>query len=369
MDDNNIEKEVLSIRLRPFPGNTFSSPKHAWPTWSPNTLGCAIDSGPGPRGYIGCLLTPEAYLQRFGEEFVPTPPPGVRPIGNNLAEHDVYQNAIAAYNKEQRVMKLFRNKLINCVDLEVQMTLGTGEEMMTMTPREIYSRLERLYGTISATELGEELSKLSVPITSASEWMPLLGIHVTVHRLHQMNGQALGHNLKIQLLREAISNIGHFEFAIASFENDSPLGHNDRTFEHFVTRMNIAHSMIRGDRIATAASLFGKRSAEPDPNNFTRKRSEQYAGSATEPIPDDASTKNPTDGLELMRLNIMRDVKSLLSKKEPKPLSFNHYCWSHGTGNHDSKSCKHPKPGHVATASAKNKLGGSEFVYKKRENK
>ena len=63
----------------------------------------------------------------------------------------------------------------------------------------------------------------------------------------------------------------------------------------------------------------------------------------------------------------MNEIKGLMKKNESK--SYNYYCWSHGIGNHDSKSCKHPKPGHVATATSKNKNGGSEYVYKKRNNK
>ena len=131
--------------------------------------------------------------------------------------------------------------------------------------------------------------------------------------------------------------------------------------------MNIAHSMIKNTKTATAASLFGKRSAEPDTSNFVRKRQEPYAGSATTGNPDGDEQKSAPDGFATMRLNIMNEIKGLMKKNESK--SYNHYCWSHGIGNHDSKSCKHPKPGHVATATSKNKNGGSEYVYKKRNNK
>ena len=88
--------------------------------------------------------------------------------------------------------------------------------------------------------------------------------------------------------------------------------------------MNIAHSMIKTKTTATAASLFGKRNADPD--NFVRKRTEFYAGSATNSNPDGGNVKKPTDGLETMRLNIMNEVKGMMSKMEHKPLSYNHYC-------------------------------------------
>ena len=168
--DTNIEKETLQIRLRPFPEMAFPKQKLAW---SPHTLGCAIDSGNGARGLIGHLLPPASYLARYGEAFVPTAEPGARPVGVARAELILYENTLAAYNTEQRVMKLFRNKLI-------------------------------------------------IPITDSQELMPLLGLHVTVHRLHQNNVQALGHNMKIQLLADPLGPIGHFDQSIADFEIERP---------------------------------------------------------------------------------------------------------------------------------------------------
>ena len=132
--DTNVEKETLQIRLKPFPGLAFPSPKHAWPSWSPHTLGCAIDSGNGPRGLIGYLLSPAAYLARFGDAFVAREAPVDPGAGAAREVQRAHLNATAEYNKEQRVMKLFRNKLINCLDHDVTISVGTGEQLMTSTP-------------------------------------------------------------------------------------------------------------------------------------------------------------------------------------------------------------------------------------------
>ena len=142
--DTNVEKETLQIRLKPFPGLAFPSPKHAWPSWSPHTLGCAIDSGNGPRGLIGYLLSPAAYLARFGDAFVAREAPVDPGVGAARDAQIAHINAMAEYNKEHRVMKLFRNKLINCLDHDVTISVGTGEQLMTMSPRDIYTRLETL---------------------------------------------------------------------------------------------------------------------------------------------------------------------------------------------------------------------------------
>jgi hypothetical protein len=68
---------------------------------------------------------------------------------------------------------------------------------------------------------------------------------------------------------------------------------------------------------------------------------------------------------ENLKATLIKEVKTLMATGKRPP---NHYCWTHGVGNHDSKSCKFPKLGHVATASAKSKSGGSDHVYKKRKN-
>ncbi len=69
----------------------------------------------------------------------------------------------------------------------------------------------------------------------------------------------------------------------------------------------------------------------------------------------DTNPKSSSEGFEEIKLNLLKEVKALMSKDKK---SLNHYCWSHGPGNHDSKSCKYPKPGHVATATANKKCGG-----------
>ena len=64
----------------------------------------------------------------------------------------------------------------------------------------------------------------------------------------------------------------------------------------------------------------------------------------------------PTIGkseFEELKAFMVKEVKTLMAagKKPPK-----HYCWTHGVGNHDSKSCKFPKLGHVENATAKKNL-------------
>ena len=364
MDEHNEDsKDISSIKIKPFPGTTFQNHKQAFPTWSPHIIGAARDSGPGVAGHIGLLISAENYLAAYNVAFAPAQEPGILDPNANAAEIITHHQALRTYNREQRFVKLFRNKMINAIDEAAQITLGTPEELAIMHPRDILAGLERHYGTVSSTELTIELAKLSIPITRSEEWMAALGLHMTVHRLHQRNHQPLGENAKIEYLKQALSTIGHFDTAIERFEHDRPLLHNERTFANFVNKMNIAHSMVKSEEPFTAASLYGKK--RNDDGTFERSAKKgNYAGAAAI-VPAQEDPKTTSGGFEEMKLNLLKEVKAFMSKEKK---SFNHYCWSHGTGNHDSKSCKFPKPGHVATATAKNKSGGCELVFKKRKN-
>jgi hypothetical protein len=256
MTEDTNEKDVLSIKIPSFPGPNFSNNhKAAFPTWSAQLIGAAMDAGPGPTGHAGLILTAEAYHERFGHDFVPRLDPGAEPRNANAE----WRSNSSAFNREQRFIKLFRNKLMKAIDLTAQTMVGNPDELIAMHPRLIFSALTRNYGTVSATELTEELAKLAIPISVPEEWPPLLALHYTVHILHTKNHQPLGEHQKIELMKAALTPIGHFDAAITKFEDDRPLRHMDRTFINFVAKMGIAHSLIRSDKPPSAASLFKRK--------------------------------------------------------------------------------------------------------------
>ena len=371
VNGNNVDKDISSINIKPFPGPTHQSHKHAWPTWWPHVVGCARDSGPGIAGHAGLILSAAEYTRRFHNAFQARIMPQELGHGANEAERANHAQETAEYLKEERFVKLFRNKLITAVDEEAQTACGTGEMLADMHPRELLDRLGLLFGRVISTELLMEAAKLTVPITYPYEWLPLIGLHLTVHRLHELNNQPLGENQRIELLKEAISPIGYFEYEIRRFESDHPLGDNNRTYHTFVQRMNVAHGQIREDRPPPSSSLFGKRTQQDAgvtvTNNFIRRR-HPYAGSLSETTPVDSfdpPSKMGSD-YEVLKANLIKDIKASLGDPRKERL-LNHYCHTHGTGDHDSRSCKRPKEGHILTATAKNKMGGSENIFKKRK--
>jgi hypothetical protein len=371
-NETSPDKDVNSIKIKPFPGPVHQSHKHAWPTWHPHVIGCARDSGPGIAGHAGLILSAAEYQRRFALVFQAKVMPGALALDADADVRAAHLLETADYLKEERFVKLFRNKLLMAIDEEAQTACGTGEMLADMHPRDLLGLLEGLFGRVSSTELLMEAAKLTVPISYPHEWLPLIGLHLTVHRLHELNHQALGENQRIELLKEAITPIGYFEYEIRKFESEHPLGDIGRTYHAFVTQMNIAHSQIREDRPPPSSSLFAKRTQQDAgitvTNNFVRRR-HPYAGSVLEIPHVDTSDPLPTgtSEYEVMKAMLIKEIKASLGGQPRKERLLNHYCHTHGTGNHDSRSCKRPKEGHILTATAKNKMGGSENVYKKRK--
>ena len=148
-EQTNPEKDVNSIKIKPFPGPIHQSHKHAWPTWYPHVVGCARDSGPGIAGHAGLIISAAEYHRRFHVVFQAKVLPA--PLEGEFHENDRIAHAqqTAEYLKEERFIKLFRNKLLMAVDDEAQTACGTGEMLADMHPRDLLGRLEGLFGRVS----------------------------------------------------------------------------------------------------------------------------------------------------------------------------------------------------------------------------
>ena len=126
-NETSTYKDINSINIKPFPGPVHQSHKHAWPTWHPHVIGCARDSGPGIAGHAGLVLSAAEYARRFGIAFQAKLMPGALAFGADPDARAQHALETADYLKEERFVKLFRNKLLLAIDEEAQTACGTGE--------------------------------------------------------------------------------------------------------------------------------------------------------------------------------------------------------------------------------------------------
>ena len=244
-----------------------------------------------------------------------------------------------------------------------------------MHPRDMLRILDELYGVHSLQELDNMKAQLEIPIEHPEEWIPLWSLHKNIHHTLARHNRVVDEESKISYMMRCVKPIGLFDFAIRLFENERPIGDRLRTFGNFCIKLNNAHANIPNETLHTAASLFSsnksilKRPAaelDESSSNFVRssKRSNDYAGAASTSSTPAPNSGTLEEGQNIDKAELLKDLKAMMAKE--KKVSSNHYCWTHGTGNHDSKLCRYPKPGHVETADIPSPGGGSTHKYKKK---
>ena len=144
-NETSLDKDVNAIKIKPFPGPAHESHKHAWPTWFPHVVGCARDSGPGIAGHAGLIISAQEYQRRFGVAFQAKVLPLDLAHDADAAQIAIHTRETADYLKEERFIKLFRNKLLMAIDEQAQTACGTGEMLADMAPRDLLARLEGLF--------------------------------------------------------------------------------------------------------------------------------------------------------------------------------------------------------------------------------
>ena len=76
------------------------------------------------------------------------------------------------------------------------------------------------------------------------------------------------------------------------------------------------------------------------------------------------------DGYDAIGLKILQKIDKKLDDQTTTPSKsqkrkrgtrrvLDHYCWTHGAGNHKSCDCRFKKDGHKDTATIDNRMGGS----------
>ena len=75
------------------------------------------------------------------------------------------------------------------------------------------------------------------------------------------------------------------------------------------------------------------------------------------------------DKIQLKMLQILERIDSKLDASNPNDRKrirriLDHYCWTHGAGNHKSCDCRNKKEGHKDNATFDNRMGGSNAYCK-----
>jgi hypothetical protein len=314
---------TLRVAQTQLNGNAASIPSH---------------SGDGIHGHLALTLTPEQYLALTGVEFVPPVNPPAQPDHPNGATaaqiteiNRLHVAAQATFRTYYETDKALRNQLILAtpsayVRALYDDTLGFGN----VTCLQLLIHLWHNYGRITQTELDANLLRM------AAAWNPPTPIEVLFSQLEDGVRFATAGNdppSMPSVVRQGYNIVyatGLFDVACREWRC---LPDPNKTMPIFQAHF---HAADHDRRLTATSSSAGYHGAA---NAVTALPTPARRPSAPATSASSAAGTAPTTS---------RPIRS--------------YCWSHGhlqNPRHTSATCKNKRDGHIDTATAADRLGGS----------
>jgi len=234
------------------------------------------------------------------------------------------------------------------------------KELHQLSIRDIVGSLYEQYGeephTTDVTTLKERLLTLYSPATMSVD--QFISTHSAVHTHLRSIGLEMNHFDKIDALEKALRPCTLYDRAIDHFMLTYPnVTDKNRNFLQFskairdyAPKTNEATAASRG--YSTAAAVTTAATSAPDVLTLQQQMlsMQQNIAQLTQ---------------ALRSAGVMTQSAAAATTMEQP----NAYCWTHGLCWHSGKDCKTPEAGHVPTATAQNKCGGSEREYRPRPSK
>jgi hypothetical protein len=303
-------------------------------------------SGGALYGHAALTYSPDAYaLLTNGLPYViPIQPPeeAVIPPGTNAANRTAlllrHVNDLAAYDLHVGLDQILRALLIDAVpEICISDLDHRVHGFRNVTTLTLLTHLWTHYGQISEADISMN------GIRMGQDWHPTSNFQTLVRQLQLGNDFATDANMPIadvalaHLGYELVNKTGVFAHACWMWRGFDAA---EKTFDHFCTHFRKAWN----DRHSTMESA-----------GFN-------AAHAVIPA------VTPVDELKAEIVQL----KAALASKKRTPVDYTkaptHYCWTHGTGYnpaHTSATCSARKTNaaHQITATASNKLGGSDKIH------
>ena len=311
-----------------------------------NARAIPCDLGGGNNGHLGLIMTPAAYLTRPGAEvFVPPESPGLLtapPAAANqavAAEHKrVHNNQLMVFQLYQSVRTALINQITAAVDHTFLQALCDADfGFHDVQPYELLAHLKTTYGVLTGLEIEQNRARLAEAWDPTSPIETLWARIVEIRRVATDANQAISDAAVIALVLPMFERTGLFLHSVNAWNG---LELANQTFDRFKSHFTRANEL----RVTTLSSA-DVRFADANAATSTYR--------TTTPPVDMHPRPNGTDtGSVSVSGNRM------------------YYCWSHGLGSspaHTGINCRSPRVGHIATATAFKRQGGSN-IFSTRED-
>lgn len=309
----------------------------SWPIWKLAVLDLLEATTSTPHGLLSHAMPEAAYILLTGDAAAPVPPvdPGPPPNNATVAQTAANKYANELFDRHQRALKLCKTQILaslnaEALDLLTEPTHGTRRR----TILDIMTMLEAQYGQLMATDLAQQKNILLIPFQPPKPIRDYIRKHREVHRICEAAGQPLSQADTVAALRLGVRNVPYLATAV----------------QHFVT----AHPTVQAQTFPLLATLLGQAEDNGEPQPTTG--SAGYAGASVTEPPVALTMSNVQDMIAAaVTAALQTRPKTTAGRPKGTPL----YCWSHGPCAHASQDCKKPRPGHIATATDKDRQGGA----------
>ena len=343
---------------------TFESIQIAQIQLNANSTSIHSNGGDGEQGHLSLTVTPEEYvLTSTGNvPFIAPINPPVNPdhaanatVGQISENNRIHLENQKTFRQYHDIDKALRNQLIEAVPAVYITTLshpqmGFGK----VTCLQILTHLKTTYGKITDAELEANTA------TMIQDWPgPPVPIEHMFERFEKAVLFAAAGNDPIsgpQVIRHAYNTIrknGLFDIACREWRNKTEA---TKIWTTFKTHFKSADSDLRLTMTAGTAGFHG---------------SANYAEVSTALAASQAALAASEATLARTLTQQANIVTRTTSARAAPALADMSYCHTHGSvlnPDHTSATCKNPAEGHKTTATARNKQGGSDKIWKPSRN-
>lgn len=297
-----------------------------------NARSVASDRGGGALGHLALIMPPAAYLLRTGDVAFDVPinpgPLGPAPAAATTIQREdrrrVHENRSQAFATYQAVRTALTNQIIAAVEpTYLQALCDVDFGFSDVLPHTMLAHLKTTYGTLTGLEIEQNRARLGEAWDTSSPIETLWARITEIRRIATTAAQPISDAAVIALVLPMFERTGLFLHSVNSWNS---LDLVDQTYARFMTHFTRANELritaLTSTDLKFADANLATTAVTPPRRNTPRI-------STTEPIVDGTCM---------------------------------YYCWSHGLSTlsvHTGHTCRQPKDGHIAAATAFNRQGGS----------
>ena len=383
---------------------TFSTLNRLKKQLQANAQSVSSDLGGGAHGHLGLVLTPTEYATVSDIAYTMPAHPGSLTIPRNtdaveaVRRRDAHQERIRKFREATDVQKALIRQIVASIDGHyIDELRNATTNTITKTIPEILQHLFDNFSDVTSHDIQQAEDKIRQYFWNIAE--PPMSFYHLIEELQTLATAAKIPRTETQMINygiDILQKTGDMEKGLLDWFEKPANQHTWQNFKLHFTQAHRALRKIRGKTIKNTPFHQANSIIHELNNNISTLRDEfRESISLITPqpppspyIPPQSPSPSPTSSLTPTAnsvttqdlLQIISQLQSQLNQqqnpsqyKKPKS-SFirnqtDHYCWTHGACGHDSKDCRNKKPGHEDSATFENKLGGSTFFCKTKNDK